>query len=72
MTTFPPGPNLPAGFESDAPSPGGTRRFLIAIVLAALILGGVVAGLMYWMRITASPNYRGPEQLKKPDYPYYR
>ena len=71
MTAIPPGLNLPDGYD-DVPPPGGVRRFIVAVVVAGLLLTGVVAGMIYWMNATASSEYRGPEKLKKPDYPYYR
>lgn len=71
MTAIPPGPNLPLGFD-DAPAPGSTRRFILALAIAAILLIGVVVGMIAWMRATASPEYRGPEKLKEPDHPYYR
>ena len=71
MTITSPGPNVSDGYV-DAPTSGGTRRFIITLVVVAAVLVGVVVGMVLWMEATAAPAYRGPEELKKPDYPYYR
>ena len=71
MTINSPGPNVSNGY-ADAPAPGGTRRFIITLAVVAAVLVGVVVGMALWMEATAAPVYRGPEELKKPDYPYYR
>ena len=72
MSAIPPAPNLSGGFADDAPAPGGARRFVVTLLVAAILLAGVVVGMVYWMAATASPEYRGPEKLKEPDHPYYR
>lgn len=55
------------------PAPGGARRFLVSIVVAALVLGGVVVGMIYWMGTTPlNQTSQGPRELKFPDKRPYR
>jgi flagellar basal body-associated protein FliL len=49
------------------PTPGGVKRFLIAVVIALGLLAGVVVGVFYWMRSTSHGAYSGPAELAYPE-----
>jgi hypothetical protein len=70
MTTTPP-PNHQTP-DDLSPHPGGTLRFLITLLIALLILGGVVVGMIAWMQATSPDQVQGPGQLKFPEHRYYR
>jgi flagellar basal body-associated protein FliL len=69
MTAFPPQPTLSTGGD---PEPGGGRRFAIALAVTFLVLAGATAGMVWWMKATSNHDVLGPDQLKPPDFPYYR
>lgn len=46
---------------------GGVLRFVIAVMLTFLLLGGVVVGMAFWMRATSRSAYKGPEKLTFPE-----
>lgn len=48
-------------------------RFVVAMLITILVLGGVVFGMVYWMSVTSgSHEGLGPEKLTFPENRYYR
>lgn len=51
---------------------GGTRRFIVAALIVMLVLAGSAFGLLWWIHVTNTTEYDGPDKIVYPEHRFYR